>query len=82
MMKVILLAAVLLNVINQIVMTPVNNNNLPPVCYNQTSSNIISPNNCTCTTGTCMSNNFVCPCQQTAILNCLCVYLSQTPCNT
>ena len=49
-------------------------------CYNTSTSNIIRSFNCTCATGTCMTNSSSCPCQQTPIANCICVYLSLIPC--
>ncbi len=62
-------------------MTPMNNNPTP-ICYNQTSSNIISSLNCTCASGACMATSSDCPCKQIGTSNCICLYLSSTPCNT
>jgi hypothetical protein len=76
--KTILLAVVILNLVDQIVMSPINNNS--PICYNMTSGIIINSLNCTCTNGACMSTNSICPCQQTAIANCNCMYIYSTPC--
>ncbi len=77
--KTILAVAVLMNLMDQVVATPINVNQIP-LCYNTTSSTLINSLNCTCTSGACMSTNSICPCQQTAIASCACVYLSTTPC--
>ena len=47
-------------------------------CYNVTSSSIIY-NNCTCSANNCVSISS-CPCQQTFVPNCACIYLSIFPC--